>query len=269
VSNQLDQPEVGAVVATFHDIHDRKTMEEKMRRDAEALARSNAELQSFAYAAAHDLKEPMRTVCSFTQLLMAQSELDDAGKEYAGFVVEGATRMATLLDGLLALSSLKFTNPRSVKLQDGVEQAKRNLMASIRESGAIITSGELPSVLGNAAHMTQLFQNLIANAIKYRGEDAPQIDITAELGDNEWVVRVKDNGIGIAPQYHDHVFGLFKRLHTHEVAGTGMGLALCRKIIEGMGGKIWVESETGKGCTFYFTVPALMISSDSQLSSIH
>ncbi len=257
-SNLLYEPDVRAVVANYRDISDRKAAEEEKQRNAEKLARSNAELQAFAYAATHDLKEPLRTIGVFTQLLAQRIPLDDKSQELAGFVVDGAKRMSALLDDLLSLTSLRFSDPPySVELRHAVDQAIGNLGQAIRESDARITIGPLPAVHGNESHFLELFQNLISNAIKYRSEAPIRISITAEQVGPEWRIEVADNGIGIAPEYRDQVFGLFKRLHPREIPGTGIGLAICKKIVEGMGGKIWVESELGKGSTFCFTVPAM------------
>jgi light-regulated signal transduction histidine kinase (bacteriophytochrome) len=229
--------------------------EEKQRRDAEELARFNAELQAFAYAAAHDLKEPLRTVAACTQLLVRNAELDEKGKHVAGFIVEGVGRMSALLDGLLAFTGLTFKDPpHTISLNSAAEEAIRNLDEAIRESGATVTVERLPYVLGNESHLLQLFQNLIGNAIKYRAEAPPAIRIRAEQQGSKWTVKISDNGRGIPAEYQDQIFGLFKRLHGRDIPGTGIGLAICRKIVESMGGTIWVESRSGEGATFCFTL---------------
>jgi light-regulated signal transduction histidine kinase (bacteriophytochrome) len=172
----------------------------------------------------------------------------------AAFVVESAKRMSALLDDLLAFAGLTSdVHLERVELNTALKQATKNLEELISESGAAITVSSLPSVLGNQSHLVELFQNLIGNAIKYRSEAPPKIDVSARRLDGKWVIEVKDNGIGIAPEHHAQIFGLLKRLHGREVPGTGIGLAICKKIVEMMGGRIWVESEAGKGSTFCFT----------------
>ncbi|HLJ45944.1 MAG TPA: ATP-binding protein [Bryobacteraceae bacterium] len=254
-SNLLDEPHVRAIVVNFRDISEQKSAQEKMQRDTEALARSNAELQAFAYAVSHDLKEPLRTVCAFTQLLVQDEQLGEQGKQYAAFVVDGVKRMSALLDDLLSFASLNSkTPPELVNLRNAAEAAIQNLEQSIREADATITVGEMPQVRGKESHLVLLFQNLIGNAIKYHGDQPPRVDLAADRFGLGWVVKVSDNGVGIPPEYQDQVFGLFKRLQTGSVDGTGIGLAMCKKIVEGMGGRIWVESEPGRGSTFCFTV---------------
>lgn len=253
-TNLLDEPELRAVISNYHDISERKAAEDEKQRHADELARSNEEMQAFAYAAAHDLKEPLRTVSACTQLLSRNASLDANGRKLAAFVVESAKRMSALLDDLLAFAGLSSgVHLDRVELSAALKQATKNLEELIRESGATITASSLPSIRGNQSHLVELFQNLIGNAIKYRSEASPKIDISARRLDQEWVVRVRDNGIGIAPEYHAQVFGLLKRLHGREVPGTGIGLAICKKIVEMMGGRIWVESEPGKGSSFCFT----------------
>lgn len=255
-TNLLDDTEVKAIVSNYRDITDRRLAEERQRRDAEELARSYADLQAFAYAAAHDLKEPLRTVCAYTQLLVQRARLEGDNQEIANVIIDGVKRMSALLDDLLSLTTVNFTAaPERVELDGAAQQAVANLEQAIRDASAEIVAADLPAVRGNAIHLVTLFQNLLSNAIKYRGETPPQIRISAEQAGPVWIIKVADNGIGIAPEYRDQIFGLFKRLHTREVPGTGVGLAICKRIVEGMGGKIWVESEPGKGATFYFTAP--------------
>jgi PAS domain S-box-containing protein len=255
-SNLLSEADLQAIVLNFRDISERKAAEKKKQEDAEKLARSNAELQAFAYAAAHDLKEPLRTVCAFTQLLIRGIELDDKRREFAEHIVSGVTRMSNLLDDLLSLTSLSFSDPPlRVELRDAIEAAITNLRLATDESGARVTIGSLPAAWGNESHLIELFQNLIDNAIKYRSDAPIEIHVSAEPHPGKWLVKVRDNGIGIAPEHHDRIFGLFKRLDSREVPGTGIGLAICKKIVGEMGGKIWVESEPGKGSTFCFTIP--------------
>jgi PAS domain S-box-containing protein len=253
-TNLIDDPDVRAIVANYRDITLQKAAEEKQKQDAEELARYNAELESFAYAATHDLREPLRTVSAFTELLVQRSGSDQESQQYSKFILDSVAHMSCMLDDLLALTSLASQDARlRVELRGAVEQAVNYLEQAIHESGASITVGPLPCVWGNESQLTGLMQNLLGNAIKYRGEQPLRIDVAAEPMGSGWVVRVRDNGIGIAPAYHEQIFGLFKRLHQRSVPGTGIGLAICKKIVDGMGGKIWVESEPGKGSTFCFT----------------
>ena len=253
-TNLIDDPDVGAIVANYRDITEQKAAEEKQKKNTEELARYNAELESFAYAATHDLREPLRTVSAFTELLVQRANSDEETEKYSQFILDSVAHMSRMLDDLLALTSLSSENARErVDLRRAVEQAINYLERAIRESGASITVGSLPCVLGNESQLTGLMQNLLGNAIKYRGPEALRIEVTAERMGAGWVVKVRDNGIGIAPAYRDQIFGLFKRLHQRSVPGTGIGLAICKKIVDGMGGRIWVESELGKGSTFCFT----------------
>jgi PAS domain S-box-containing protein len=253
-TNLLDDPDVRAIVANYRDITLQKAAEEKQKKDTEELARYNAELESFAYAATHDLREPLRTVSAFTELLVQRSGSDPESQQYSKFILDSVAHMSCMLDDLLALTSLASQDTRlSVELRCAVEQAVNYLEQAIHESGASITVGPLPCVWGNESQLTGLMQNLLGNAIKYRGEQPLRIEVVAEPMGNGWVVKVRDNGIGIAPAYHEQIFGLFKRLHQRSVPGTGIGLAICKKIVDGMGGKIWVESEPGHGSTFCFT----------------
>jgi light-regulated signal transduction histidine kinase (bacteriophytochrome) len=257
-ANLLDEPDIKAVVLNYRDISERKAAEIKKQEYAEQLARSNAELEAFAYAAAHDLQEPLRTVSAFTQLLVHKEQLTPHGNEMAGFIIDGVRRMSSLLDDLLSFSGLNCSGPLDqVSLQQVVQKVLDNLRQTVTESGAAITMESLPVVRGNETHLVQLFQNLLTNAIKYRSELSIEIHISSEEHGEEWIVKVRDNGMGIAPEYHDYVFGLFKRLHTRAIAGTGIGLAISKKIVEGMRGRIWVESEPGKGSTFCFTAPSV------------
>ncbi len=253
-SNLLEEPEVRAIVWNYRDISERKSSEERRLRDAEDLARTNAEVQAFAYAAAHDLKEPLRTICAFTELLVREPQLDKNGQELAGFIVGGVKRMSVLLDDLLSFGSLSFHGACRVELRQAAEQAVQNLEQAVSETGASITIDSLPAVNANESHMVQLFQNLIANAIKYRSEAPIEVHVFAERLESKWMIKVKDNGIGIASKYRDYVFGVFKRLHPREVPGTGIGLAICKKIVERTGGRIWVDSEPASGSTFCFTI---------------
>jgi light-regulated signal transduction histidine kinase (bacteriophytochrome) len=218
------------------------------------LARSNAELQSFAHNVAHDLREPLRTIDAFTTLLVRKAPLDPVNRQYADFIVDGVSRMKTLLEELLASASYGFTGTlERVEMESAARQAMQNLTEAIESSGASVTVGTLPAVQANECDAIRLFQNLISNAVKYRSEAPLEIRITAERSGPDWIIRVGDNGIGIAKKHRQHVFGLFARLHSHKVPGAGIGLAVCRKIVEERGGRIWVDSKLGAGSTFCFS----------------
>ena len=242
------------------DITDRKRVEEELAHQAAELARSNADLQQFAFVASHDLQEPLRTMTAYAQLLSrrAEDKLDEASLEYLGFIIDGASRMQRLINDLLAFSRILHGHERAleqVDLDPVVAWAIMNLNTAIKESGAVIEYENLPTVKGNQQELVQLVQNLLANAIKYRSSEPPHIRITTEEREGEVCVSVSDNGIGIDPQYHEHIFGVFKRLHGKDVPGTGIGLALCKRIVEKHGGRIWVESQPGHGATFRFVLP--------------
>jgi light-regulated signal transduction histidine kinase (bacteriophytochrome) len=242
------------------DVTERKRAEQELARRAEELARSNADLEQFAYVASHDLQEPLRMVASYTQLLARRykGKLDADADEFIGFAVDGATRMQHLIQDLLSFSRVT-TKGKELQVTDSraaCDQAITNLRAAIAESGAVVTTGSLPTVRADATQLTQLFQNLIGNAIKYRNERKPEVQVAAAPVEDRWVFSVQDNGIGIEPQYFERIFQMFQRLHTRKAyTGTGIGLAICRKIVERHGGRIWVESELGKGSTFLLTIP--------------
>jgi signal transduction histidine kinase len=244
-----------------------ETLEEQVKERTQELSksnielkRSNKELKQFAYISSHDLQEPLRMVTSFTQLLERRykGQLDNEADEYIEFIVEGAHRMKYLIDDLLTFSRLntqakKFEN---VNLETVLNEVLSNLTVSIEESNAIITHDPLPTVNADKTQMMQVFQNLIANAIKFHGSNPPKIHISAHKDEKEWKFAVTDNGIGIDPEYQKQIFEVFKRLHTREeYPGSGIGLSVSQKIIRRHGGNIWVESELGKGSTFYFTIP--------------
>jgi light-regulated signal transduction histidine kinase (bacteriophytochrome) len=242
------------------DITGRKAAESQLQRTLADLERSNKDLEQFAYVASHDLQEPLRMVSSYTQLLAKHYEglLDDKAKKFIAYAVDGAIRMQTLINDLLAYSRVG-TRGKPLEPTDShaaLGEAIRNLAALIGENRAIITNDSLPTVRADASQLVLVFQNLLANAIKFRRKDLPHIHVSARDHDREWVFAVKDNGIGIEPQHAERVFVIFQRLHTREeYPGTGIGLAVCRRIVERHGGKIWFESEPGKGTTFFFTVP--------------
>ncbi len=232
-------------------------------RDAESdLRRSNAELEQFAYVASHDLQEPLRKVASFCQLLQQRygGQLDDRADQYIGFAVDGARRMQDLINDLLAFSRVgRMENPHTeVDCDALVARVRVDLARAIEESDAVIETGPLPTVRGDAGLLRLVFQNLFANAIKFRAEAAPVVEIDVEREDSFWRFRVSDNGIGIDPEYEERIFVLFQRLHPRtQYEGTGIGLAMCRKIVEYHGGRMWLDTgHTGAGSTFYFTLPA-------------
>lgn len=231
--------------------------------EAADLQRSNAELEQFAYVASHDLQEPLRKVASFCQLLQARygGQLDARADQYIDFAVDGAKRMQVLINDLLAFSRVgRADTPMSdVQLGAVVREAERNLAAGLEESGATVEVGELPTVHGDPGLLTLMFQNLIANAVKFRSEDAPRVRISARPDEDGgwWTITVADNGIGIDAEYSERIFVIFQRLHSRaSYEGTGIGLAMCRKIVEHHGGRIWLGANgDASGSTFNFTLP--------------
>ena len=243
-----------------NDITPRKRAQEKLARQADELARSNAELQEFAYVASHDLQEPLRVISGFVQLLSDRyaGQMDDTADEFIGYVVDGTERMKVLINDLLEYSRVGTRGRplEPVESASALEHALSNLQVAIREVDARITHDRLPRVQGDINQLSQLFQNLISNGMKFHGEKRPEIHISSVQMGESWVMSVSDNGIGIDPQHNDRIFGMFKRLHGRgEYPGTGIGLAICSKIVERHMGKIWVESELGNGATFSFTLP--------------
>lgn len=227
---------------------------------AQDLERSNADLKKFAYVASHDLQEPLNQVANYVQLLEMryQEQLGEDAKEFINFAVEGVSLMQTLIDDVLAYSKvdLQGIEFELTNVETALNRALNNLRGRIKETEAIVTYDELPTVLADSTQLMQLFLNLIGNAIKFRSDFSPQIHISANRLEDEWLFAIKDNGIGIDSQFSDRIFVIFQRLHTRdEYAGTGMGLAICKKIVECHRGRIWVESELGQGATFYFTIP--------------
>jgi two-component system, chemotaxis family, sensor kinase Cph1 len=245
----------------------RKAIVNIVLRQADELAQlahdlelSNSELKKFAYVASHDLQEPLNQVANYVQLLEMRYNdfLDEDAKEFITFAVEGVSLMQTLIDDVLAYSKvdMQAVEFELTEVDTALERALANLRKRISETGAVITHDPLPTVMADATQLMQLFQNLIGNAIKFRSDKAPEIHVGASRLEDEWLFSVKDNGIGIDPQFSDRIFIIFQRLHTRdEYAGTGMGLAICKKIIECHRGRIWVESQLGEGATFYFTIP--------------
>jgi light-regulated signal transduction histidine kinase (bacteriophytochrome) len=252
---------IRSVIAQGQDITERKKAEEALNCTIAELRRSNQDLEQFAYIASHDLQEPLRNVTLFSQLFIRKfgDTLTSEGREYLDFVIEGSTRMSTLILDLLDYSRVSTRGEPFilVDMNDVVEDAVSNLQALIQESGATVTADALPVVSADPIQIRQVFQNLIDNALKYRSAAPPKVHISAVRKDNEWIFSVQDNGIGIAPEYHEKIFMLFKRLHTRQkYSGTGIGLSLVKKIIERHGGRIWVNSDEDKGATFFFALRA-------------
>ena len=266
----------GEVVGTqviFWDVTARKLAEEALEKTAAELARSNKELEQFAYVASHDLQEPLRMITSYTQLIAKRykDQLDTDAKEFMHFAVDGAMRMQKLIQGLLEYSRVGTRGKpfAQTPCEEILEAALSNLKLAIEETGATVTHDPLPEVMSDPVQLTQLFQNLIGNALKFRGPDAPKIHLGVErkartdaaslnVPPYEWIFCVRDNGIGIEPQYFERIFVIFQRLHTQDkYPGTGIGLAICKKIVERHGGRIWLESKPGEGTSFYFALPAL------------
>jgi PAS domain S-box-containing protein len=243
------------------DITERKEAEEALRERTEELVAMNAELERFAYVSSHDLQEPLRMVASYTKLLAKRykGKLDADADEYIRYAVEGAERMAQLIRDLLSYSRLG-ARERKLEIVDCEEVLKRvltDLKTAIDESAAIVTHDSLPTVTADPVQVGQVFQNLIGNALKFRGPTVPQVHISPERRNGEWLFSVRDNGIGIEPEYAERIFQAFQRLHSKaEYPGSGIGLAICKKIVEGHGGRMWVESTPGQGCTFFFTLPS-------------
>jgi PAS domain S-box-containing protein len=248
------------IQCNIRDITKRKQAEEQSKILMEELARSNADLQQFAYVASHDLQEPLRTIVSFVQLLEKRykDKLDEKANKFIDYIVSGVKIMELLIKDLLAYSQVetKRQNFGPVNCSVVLEEAIYNLRAAIKESKLKLTYDLLPTVIADASQLSRLFQNLIGNAIKFRDNKPLRIHISAEQKGDESVFSIKDNGIGIEPKFFERIFLVFQQLHTrNEYQGTGMGLAICKKIVERHGGRIWVESETGEGSTFYFTIP--------------
>ena len=256
----LESAEGILVTAAIRDISARKKAEAHLLQKVEELNRSNEELGQFAYIASHDLQEPLRMVASYTQLLSRRykGKLDSDADEFIAFAVDGASRMQRLIQDLLAYSRVgtKGKDLLDTSSEDALQQALVNLRGAIEDSGALVTHDPLPTVLADEMQLIQLFQNLVGNAIKYQRPGVPKVHVSAaQDGDKKWMFSVKDNGLGIDPQYFERIFGMFQRLHKREeFAGTGIGLAICKKIVERHGGTISVESQPGQGSTFRFAL---------------
>jgi PAS domain S-box-containing protein len=259
----LESPEGILVTAAIRDISARKRTEERLIKTVGELKRSNDELEQFAYVASHDLQEPLRMVASYTQLLAKRyrGRLDSDADEFIAYAVDGSNRMQQLIEDLLAYSRAGTEGKalRKISSERALQEALANLRLTIEESGALVTHGSLPDITTDDTQLTQVFQNLVGNAIKYRSVEVPRIHISAAAhGGNEWIFSVGDNGLGIDPKYFAKIFILFQRLHGRDAfEGTGIGLAICKKMLERLGGRIWVESQPGKvmGSTFYFALP--------------
>ena len=250
----------GGLSCYFQKITERKLAEEERRRQADELARSNADLQQFAYVTSHDLQEPLRTITSFSQMISRKysGKLDEQADEYLHLIISGANRMKELIEALLHYSRAVNAEDRPfgpVALNEIVDVVLMNLQSTLEETQGSVKYDELPRVQGDSVQLIQLLQNLISNALKYRKPDvAPTVVVSADRRDRNWVISVKDNGIGVQPEFTDRIFGVFKRLHGKEVPGTGIGLAICKRIVQNHGGDIWVESNR-EGSIFSFTLP--------------
>ena len=241
------------------EIDKHKKTEAQLENLLMELKRSNKELEQFAYVASHDLQEPLRMVSSFTQLLERKykGKLDQDADDYIKFAVDGAQRMQQLINDLLAYSRVTTGGKKfeMVNMENILTESLSNLKLSVEENNATITHESLPYVRADQSQVVQLFQNLIGNAIKFRREEPPEIHISAQNSGDKWIFQVSDNGIGIDPQYVNHIFKVFQRLHGREnYPGTGIGLSICKKIVERHGGEMWVNSKLGKGSQFFFTI---------------
>ena len=253
-----------ANVELRREVAERKLAEQALTTKTAQLGRSNADLEQFAYVASHDLQEPLRMVSSYVQLFERRykNQVDEQADKYIRYAVEGAKRMQALIGGLLEYSRIgrqdSETPLQAVHAGLACDNALANLSPAVEERGAHITRDKLPTVIGDVDQLAQVFQNLVANALKFRRPEViPEVHISATAGEGEHTFSITDNGIGIEPQYADRIFVIFQRLHTRdEYAGTGIGLAICKKVVERHGGRIWVESRPGCGTTFKFTLPA-------------
>jgi signal transduction histidine kinase len=242
-----------------------KNLREQRKRVEENLAHSKRDLDLYAHVASHDLQEPLRMVVSYTQLLAARysGRLDEDADQFIGYAVDGARRMQALLKDLLSVfGDLETkTDYGNTECDAALAHALQNLASAIKESAAIISYGPLPSIAAEPGHLVNLFENLIGNSVKFRAKEIPTIRISAEREGTNWIFAVADNGIGISPEYRDRIFVIFQRLHNREeYSGNGVGLAISKKIVEHYGGRIWVESEPGRGSTFKFTFPVMTVS---------
>ncbi|MHB8736368.1 MAG: sensor histidine kinase, partial [Terriglobales bacterium] len=252
-----------AVLEINNDVTQRKEAADHLARQSQLLESSNAELQQFAYIASHDMKEPLRIVASYAQLLGKRyhGQLDAKADGFIAYMVDGVQRMQRLIDDLLEYSRVGGQRVAGVTVSAdmALRQALANLRLAIQETGANVSFDGLPQVIAEPGKLVQLFQNLVANAIKFHGTAAPVIAVEAEFAKGHWQFAVRDNGIGFEPKYAERIFTIFEQLHGRgEHPGTGIGLAICKKIVEQFGGHIWAESQPGIGTTFYFTLPAVV-----------
>lgn len=251
-----------ATLGNVMDITEQKQDKERLTQMVSEMRRSNTELEQFAYVVSHDLQEPLRMVSSYTQLLAKRyrGQLDADADDFISYAVDGAERMRALLNDMLDYSRVG-TRGKPFKLiwcEDVLEKAITNLKVAIEDSGTLVSHDYLPMLVADEGQLVQLLQNLIGNAIKFCNQETPRVHVSAEKRGEVWVFSVRDNGIGIDPQHAQRIFEMFKRLHTREeYSGTGMGLAICKKIVERHGGHIWVQSQAGEGATFYFTIPLI------------
>jgi PAS domain S-box-containing protein len=258
----LDSDDGVLVTAAIRDISVRQAAEADLLEKVEALNRSNVELEQFAYAASHDLQEPLRMISSYTQLLSRRykGQLDADADDFIAFAVDGAARMERLIQDLLAYSRVgtEGRDLQPTSSHGALRQALINLRRAVEDSGAVVSSADLPEVMADETQLVQLFQNLVGNGIKYRGPDVPRVTVSAVRHGGRWTIDVVDNGLGIDPQFHERIFGMFQRLHRREeFAGTGIGLAIAKKIVDRHGGTITVLSELGHGSTFRFSLAAV------------
>jgi len=257
----LGKDELGLLTDAFNQMLGRiEDQDRVLRQNVAEVERSNKELEQFAYVASHDLQEPLRMVSSFTELLERRygDKLDEKGRKFVRYAVDGAIRMQRLINDLLDFSrvSTRGKAMQPVDMGQVLDTVRLNLSVSLKESGAVVTNDPLPTVTADETQMVQLLQNLVGNAIKFRTADRPHIHVSAQATATEWVFAVRDNGIGIAPEYFERIFVIFQRLHARgEYPGTGIGLAVCRRIVERHGGRIWVASVPGQGATFSFALP--------------
>jgi len=252
---------IKAAMGVSRDITDARHAAQALAEKAELLQASNSELERFAYVASHDLQEPLRMVTSYLQLLERRykDKLDGDALEFIQYAVDGSKRMKALINDLLAYSRIGSRGKEfaSTDCEAILMDVLQNLQVPVQESGAIITHAPLPVIQADHTQIEQLFQNLISNALKFCGQKTPEVQIDAQLQSGNWLFSIADNGIGIEPQYFERIFIIFQRLHTREeYAGTGIGLAVSKRIVERHGRRIWIESQVGQGTTFYFTIPA-------------
>ena len=265
LNEKLEKMVADRTAALRKEIAERKQAQTALALKAEELSRSNADLAQFAYVASHDLQEPLRMVGSYTQLLAKRytGKLDTDADEFINYAVDGVVRMKALINDLLAYSRVgtRAKEPTPTDCEAVLKTTITNLQGSIEEKKAVVTHSPLPTVCGDATQLGQLFQNLIGNAVKFRGDTSPAVHISAERNGSEWIFCIRDNGIGMEPEHAERIFEIFQRLHSRsEYPGTGIGLAICKKIVERHGGRIWVKSAPGEGAAFYFTIAEKAVS---------